>query len=58
MNVLPQKIINHYTPNLHNKTQGSTGGKVTDLENLVFVTLVTNVSKQIYSYKGLIFFFT
>lgn len=52
MNVLPQKIINYYTPDLHNKTQGSKGEKVIELENLVFVTLITNVSKQIYSYKG------
>lgn len=42
MNALPLKIINYYTPDLCNKTQGSTGGKVTDLENLVTICDISN----------------
>lgn len=34
MNVSPQKIINYYTPDFHNKTQGSNNGNfLIGLEN-------------------------
>lgn len=42
MNVLPQKIINYYTPDFHNKTQGSKGGKVIGLENLISICDISN----------------
>lgn len=42
MNVLPQKIINYYTPDLHNKTQGSKGEKVIELENAVSICDIDN----------------
>lgn len=37
INVLPWKIINYDTPDLRNKTQGSKGEKVIELENLVSI---------------------
>lgn len=42
MNVLPQKIINYHTPDFHNKTQGSKGGKVIGLENLISICDISN----------------
>lgn len=48
INVLPRKIINHYIPDSHNKTQASKGEKVTDFKTTVFVVLVPDTSKQIY----------
>lgn len=47
INVLPRKIINHYIPDSHNKTQASKGEKVTDFETTVFVILVPDTSQQI-----------